>query len=408
MLHDVRRMWLIPLVNLVALAAGVGVTLVDARAAAASEIVCGLAEKDLVLVDGMLDDWQGVTAQRFAAGAASDAGMAVRCNYDDAAIYLAIDVSDNQLIRRGKKDKGAEDMLVLAFGARRLELLPADGANGVARKARWAGGGATKGLQIADSLQPRGWSFEIAIPKARLPGFGKGVTQVPLVIELHDADLFSERVAQDVVTSGSGGSLLLEEGAQLYQQVLQDLRIKPKDIWMDKMANVDGEPGAERVIVAGRTVLVLGESYSYMQLPVPRKDILALKLVDLAGEGKTAIVVHYVERGNGGAREVLAVWNVQPDGSFTRPFAAEIAKESPIGRMSCTWALEPKLVKKGKKAIKGKGQDIVVRAGDVRGFTQESWHEDPAEDVTPILLPWGEVKEQRWHFRGNESFGDAE
>jgi hypothetical protein len=404
MLPGVRRIhricWLILLTNLV----GLGI----AAHAHASEIVCGLAEKDLIVVDGLLDDWKGVEPARFGASSWSDAGLIVRCNYDADAVYLAIDVSDNQLVRRKAGDRAAEDMLVLAFGSARLELLPADGENRVPMKARWADGKPTRGLQIADSLQPKGWSFEVAIPKARLPGFAKGVTQVPFELELHDADLFSERTAQDVVTSGAGGALVLEEGAQLYKQMLEELHIKPKDIWKDQMANMDGAPGMERVIVAGRIVAVLGESYSYMQLPVPKKDILALRLVDLAGEGKTAIVVHYVERGNGGSREVLAVWNVMSDGSFNRPFAAEVAKESPGGRMSCKWSIEPKQTKKGRKVIKGKGQDIVVRVGDVRGFEQNSWNELPAEDMAPILLPWGEVKERRWHFRGDESYGDAD
>jgi hypothetical protein len=392
--------WLILLTNLV----GLGL----AARASAAEIVCGLAEKDLIVVDGMLDDWRGVEPARFGASSWSDAGVLVRCNYDADAVYLAFDVSDNQLVRRRGSDKGAEDELVLAFGGTRLELFPADGENRVAMRARWAGGKPTKGLSIADSLQPKGWSFELAIPKSRLPGFAKGVTQVPFELEFHDADLFSERAEQDVVTSGGGGALVLEEGAQLYKQMLEDLHIKPKDIWKDQMANMDGAPGMERVVVAGRTIAILGESYFYMQLPVPRKDILALRLVDLAGEGKTSIVVHYVERGNGGSREVLAVWNVMSDGSFSRPFSAEVAKESPAGRMSCRWTIEPKQTKKGRKVIKGKGQDIVVRVGDVRGFEQNSWNELPAEDMAPILLPWGEVKERRWHFRGDESYGDAD
>ena len=400
MLLVVQRMWLILLANLAVVWMAPG--------AQAAEIVCGLAAQDLVVVDGMLDDWQGVTAERFAAGAFNDAGLAVRCNYDAQAVYLAVDVSDNQLIRRGKGDRGAEDMLVLAFGATRLELLPADGENRLPMKARWSNGKPVKGLEIADSLQPKGWSFELAIPKARLPGFAKGVTQVAFHLELHDADLFSERAAQDVISSGDGGKLVLEEGAQLYKQALADLRIKPKDIWLDQLANMDGAPGKERVIVAGRTVVIMGEAYSYMQLPVVKKDVLALKLVDLAGEGKTSIVVHYVERGNGGAREIVAVWNVLSDGSFGRPFAAEVAKESAVGRMTCKWALEPKQTRKGKKLVKGKGQDIVVRVGDVRGFSQETWNEYPAEDMAPILLPWGEVKEQRWHFRGDESYGDTD
>jgi hypothetical protein len=395
----VPRKWLILLANLV------GVLV--AGQAGAAELVCGMVDKDVIAVDGLLDDWQGVQAVRFGA-AGKDANLALRCNYDKDTIYLAILVTDEQIIRRGKKDRGPEDVVVVDFGKDRLEITPG-GEGGEPMKARWASGASTKTVAIVDSLQDRGFSLEIGLPRGRVPGAAKNATSVPATIEFRDADMFTEKTWQETVTTGPG-ALTLEEGAQLYKQVLEDLRIKPKDIWLDKMVDMDGEPGDERVIVAGRTVAIIADSYAYMQLPVPRKDILKLQLVDLAGAGKHAIVVHYVERGNGGSREVLGVWTVLGDGAFARPFAAEVAKESPAGRMSCTWALEPKLETKGtgKKAkkVKGKGQDIVIRVGEVRGFSAETWNELPAEDMTPILLPWGELKEQRWHFRGDEAYGE--
>ena len=35
----------------------------------------------------------------------------------------------------------------------------------------------------------------------------------------------------------------------------------------------------------------------------------------------------------------------------------------------------------------------------MRGFTApEGWKETPAEDMAPILLPWGEKKQEVWRF----------
>jgi hypothetical protein len=174
------------------------------------------------------------------------------------------------------------------------------------------------------------------------------------------------------------------------------------------MANMDGEPGLERVVVGGRTLGILGEKYYFMTFPVPRKDVLEVKLVDLAGGGKPSILVRYVERGSGGSREVLGVWSLLPDGSFAHPFAHEVAKEGPGGRITDVWTLEPKTEKKGKRVKKLKGFDIVITPGESRGYTKDTWNESPAEDMTPILLPWEKSKKERWRFEGDECSGGPE
>jgi hypothetical protein len=379
--------------------------------ARAAEVVCVLVEKDVVNVDGLLDEWTWTKGTRFAGANARDAAMTVRCAYDDDGLYLSVDVVDDQLVRRKKGDKGAEDQVVVSFGGKAvLDLAPGDPDGGVAARLK-----VPKGVAAADSLQPKGWSVEVALPRARVPGWGKSVTALAAGVEWRDADMFSEKQAQEVVGTPPGSTLVLEEGASLYKQYLDDMHIKPKDIWMDQMANMDGEPGDERVIGAGRTIGILSDRYSYMTLPVPKKDVLSVKLVDLAGEGQVAIVAHYVERGNGGSREVVAVWMLQPDGSFARPFAHEVAKESPAGRMTNVWSMEPRTPPKGKgkKGAKkapagGKGLDIVITVGEVRGFTAETWNESPATDMAPILLPWAEPKRERWRFQGSESFGVPE
>lgn len=385
--------------------------------AIAAEIDCGLTQTDVIVVDGMLDDWQGVKGVKRsgAAGSSSrDAVLVVRCNYDAETLYLAIDVTDERVIRRDKREKLAEDKVVVTFGDRSLEVYPADAASRQAQKASWSDGAAPKGLAIADSLQERGWSVELGLPLGRVPGWGRGVPGLEFSVEHHDADLLTEREHQEVVSTGDG-LLVFEEAAALYQQFLTEHKLKPSDIVLDTMANMDAAPGAERVLVGGRVIGVLGAEYSYLKLPIAKaKDLLSVKVIDLAGEGKSCILAHYVERGNGGLREVLAVWNVMADGSFARTWAHEIAKQLGQSRLTNTFSLEAKQPaapagKKKKKPKKPKkplpGFDIVVRVGDVTGFTAETWNELPAEDMVPILLPWGPKQQETWHFQGDESFG---
>jgi hypothetical protein len=126
-------------------------------------------------------------------------------------------------------------------------------------------------------------------------------------------------------------------------------------------------------------------------------DVLSVAVADLAGAGKSSLVVRTVERGNGGAREVLSIWNLH-GGAFQRTFAHEIAKQVGRARLTNSWELVPR--GKGKR-----GQDLVVRPGDAGGFTEATWRETPASDMAPILLPWGDKKQEIWRFDADQVSG---
>lgn len=368
----------------------------------AAELECGGAEEGTVQVDGLLDDWQGVTGLTRQGESAKDAAFTVRCNYDETTLYVSVDVQDERVIRRGKKDKGAEDRLALTIGKERLDVRPGS-ADGVAAKTTW-NGKAVKGLEVADGLQTHGWAVEAAIPLARVRGWAKGVPALALAVEVSDADLLTEKKHQEVV-SVSDAKLVFDAASAVYRQFLKDMKIKAADIRLDIMADMDGTPGAERVIVAGRIVGVLSDSYVYMRLPPAKaKDVLSVQIIDLAGDGKHAVVGHWVEAGNGGSREVIAVWNLLRDGSFPMIWGHEVAKVQGANKLTNTWSLEPRKHKKNKKKIVP-GHDIIVRVGEAIGWTADTWTEDPAQDVKPILLPWAGQQIEHWHFRGDESYG---
>ena len=62
--------------------------------AAANDVQCGLVEDDLVAIDGMLDDWQGVKGARVG-GSSKDASYTVRCAYDRSRLYVVVDVRED-------------------------------------------------------------------------------------------------------------------------------------------------------------------------------------------------------------------------------------------------------------------------------------------------------------------------
>jgi hypothetical protein len=377
---------------------------------AAVEILCGLTQPDVIVVDGMLDDWQGVKG--FAMGAGDgDADPVFRCNYDENFLYVSVNVFDDRLIRT-KQGGAGEDHIVLSFGSSRVDVYPGHSEYNAKRKVTGSGLGK---VEVADSLQPKGWSVELAIQLRRIPGWGKGVPTLPFKFELRDADQFVEKKVQSVVGTDSG-RLSFAEGAELYKAFLAEFKLKRADVKLDTLAEMDGDPGLERVIWSGRIIGVLSDQYAVLQFPVPAKDVLEVKVVDLSGH-KKSILARWVERGNGGSREVLGVFNVKLGGAPVRTFAHEIVKQMGPNRLTNAWSIEPvaelnrgpKGQKKSKakaKAPKLPGRNaIVIRVGEVTGFTAQTWREAPAEDMSPILLPWGEAQQEVWAFQGDEVFG---
>jgi hypothetical protein len=354
--------------------------------AARPELVCPLVGDGAMQIDGLLDDWESMRSLTKAGPDARSSAVAVRCAYDATTLYVSVDVTDERLVRvRG----GASDGLILGFGDARLHVLPA--SDSARLEVAWEKTRATPRLpKVADSLQKRGWSIELSLPLAAVPGWGKGAPQVRFAVTHQDAD---QSTGSSAAAGAATGEFLLtfEAASRTLKSFLDELHLRPADVSFDSLADVDGAPGPERVIVAGKILAALGEGYAYVGLPVESpRDLLGVELADLAGAGTSAVIVRYRERGGGGSRDVLAVFVLRHDG-FARLFAHEIAKQLGNARLENRWEL--------RRAPKGaKGRELVITPGAVNGFTAESWNETPAEDMAPILLPWGEKKQEVWRF----------
>jgi hypothetical protein len=98
--------------------------------------------------------------------------------------------------------------------------------------------------------------------------------------------------------------------------------------------------------------------------------------------------VRYLEKGGGGAREVLAVYRITSDG-IRRTFGVEVAKSQGANRLST----------KVSYLKKGKATEILVESQPAAGWTEATYQEEPADDVVPIPLPWGEKDKRRARFQ---------
>ena len=386
--------------------AGLGVSLLGAGPASARDVPCGAVEPDVIQVDGLLNDWSDVKglvtddAAHLVGGRAwdgpDDLSFLVRCNYDQKRLYLAIDVHDERLVRT-RKAQPQEDHVVVTLGAgRKLVIYPADLHADIPRLVKWNGKPKLPpGLEVAEAMQPKGWSVEVAIPWRAVPGWSPGVAQVRGAVAVADCDSRAPLKLDAIMSTSEGrrpGAFVLSEGSELLQAFLDHIGARRSDVVYNKLAQMGGDPGLERVVRVGKIVGVIGKEYLYFEIPVQDPhDIRDFRVVDLAGDGKHAVVVRYLERGSGGAREVLAVWKIVGP-QFRRTFAAEVAKQRGTSRIENRYSLVPH----------GRGHDLVLEVGGANGFSPESYREAPADDMIPILLPWEGKRRARFRFRGDE------
>jgi hypothetical protein len=352
-------------------------------------LACQLAEPGSIDVDGMLDDWEGVKPVR-ANGKDKDQSFDLRCLTDGTRLAIAIDVRDDELIRFAQataKKQAGEDRVTIALGTGApLQLALFPGTEKIAPRRLLGGKKAPKWITVEDTQQPKGWSIELELPLAKIGGWSASAPSVDAAIAFHDADDFSAKGAEALEQTIT---LSLGDKPKLLDGFLREARLKKQDVVIDQVADVDRQhPGTERVVAGGKVLGVLTDTYGFVELPVSSaKDVLKIELVDLRGDGGRVVVTHLRQRGNGGSRDLIAVWGAD-GGRVEQLFAVEVRKEADGNRLESRWELVAagKRSKRGKK--KAKGKELVVIAQPATGWDEDTFEEEPAEDAEPIHLPW--------------------
>jgi hypothetical protein len=354
--------------------------------ASAADLPCGPAEKGAVQLDGLVDDWNDVDGID-AGGRDPNLSFTIKCNVDDDALYLLVDVRDNYFVRTRAARPG-EDHIALTLGGRRLLVFPGDAA-AIKEKVTW-GGAPARGVRVASALQLHGWAVELAVPRGAVPGLRGSVPGIAFSAEVDDCDSKASIATERRVDTS--GKIVFAEADAALEGFLKDRHLTRADVWFDRSAAL-GRAGAVRLLLAGRYLAAITDGYVYQELPFSdRRDLKDVRLVDLAGDGRQALVMRYVERGGGGAREVVAVYRVTGDAQLSRVFACEVGKSAGPNRIENRVTF----VKRGKAT------DLLLEAVPPVGFTQASYQEAPAGDMIPILLPWADERRARYQFRGDE------
>ncbi|MEZ4399646.1 MAG: hypothetical protein R3B06_06490 [Kofleriaceae bacterium] len=354
---------------------------VSAVAAADPTVACEPAGADVVDVDGMIDDWAGIKPAR-AGGTDPDASFDVRCLITGDTLWLAVDVRDDRLTRGSK----ADDRLDLVIGSGKgLALALAPGVGRTPPRRALGGKPVPRWLTVEDSLQPAGWSAELAIPLAKVPGYGPSTPAVRLAATLSDGDIPRGTTFEHVVAWT--GDLALAGRADLLTSFLAAAKLPATAVTLDAQADVDPTlPGRERVVAAADTVALLTDQFAYVKLPVSRPlDVLKVELVDLRGDGTKVIAARLRQRGGDGVRDLMLWWaasrgRLEPLGGF------EVGKEQGARRLTSTWKVVAG--KPWAKLTGGARRVIEVRAQPAQGWDEDSYQEAPAGDAEPVHVPW--------------------
>jgi hypothetical protein len=359
--------------------------LVVATPVSATELPCGPVEPGVIALDGLLDDWKEVDGVEVGNGDAN-LSFTVKCNLAPRALYLLVDVRDDYFART-KQTRPGEDHLELDLGHRKLVVYPGDAAQ-LKDHVSW-GKKPAKKVHTFSALQTHGWAVELELPLSEV-GVRPGTPRIAFNARVADCDskvrLKTDRVAE------LSGAIAFAEAESALDAFLKQQRLTRNAIWFDKMMRT-GSGAMSRVLLAGRYLVLVSDGYIYQELPFhDRNDLREARIVDLAGDGRDALVLRYRERGDGGARELLTAYRPNGADKVERIFAHEVGK----------FAGASKLEDKVSFVRRGRATDLVVEAGAASGFTQASWREQPAHDAIPILLPWGDDRKARYQFSGDE------
>ncbi|HEX4336956.1 MAG TPA: hypothetical protein VH062_13655 [Polyangiaceae bacterium] len=182
----------------------------------------------------------------------------------------------------------------------------------------------------------------------------------------------------------------------------------------DFVADVAGDKTPERVLVHGRDIVVFGKgfkdglSYAYMTIGVDSShDVNDVTARDITGDGKAEILVRGTLHAKASAqlggkvvdRHAFYVFQASESGMH-RIFGAELGRSQDDNSISDALRYMPA----------SHGMNLEVAPGKAVGWTDKTYpfpvDKTPYGGLEPLLVPWGDVKQKRYHFDGSAYVAD--
>jgi hypothetical protein len=187
-------------------------------------------------------------------------------------------------------------------------------------------------------------------------------------------------------------------------------RVRPS---FDRTGNVAGSPAAERALVFGDQLVVVGPEFRdgtgwfRYQLPCDASDVLDFSLADVTGEGRAELLFRVRQNIGDVQREVLLVHMFTPptrvlgpetpDGSARRARTRGGGAAEPMTGPTELPAMLTREVARQREGnrienqIVTTGGHLEIRPGTATGWSASSWpfgDAPPTDGVEPPLLPW--------------------
>jgi hypothetical protein len=351
-------------------------------------------------VDGALLEWRGARFHELGSG--DDARIRYAIASVDGGLYLGAEIFDDSVVLGDKGDALVLTLVMPQEGTSEVWLFPGRGSERA--RALLSRNGAAPQLQAQIPIVEGpvahgvGYVIEAFIPWRVIPGSAQW-HDARGALRFVDSDggkaptLLRSDPGTPSLSLGIGQEDMLGSFLSAHDLV----GVPPRYDWRD---NVAGDERRERVVIIGQYVVVFGpgfkngESYNYNLLPfAPDAGLRSAQLIDLTGDGVKELVASGRQSHPLGLREVWLVIKLEELGMKIE-FGIETKKESKGGFLENTVAIVPP---KGKELPR-----IEQQVSRANGLDASTYHEAPATDMQPVLLPWGEVSARAYAWDGKK------
>ncbi len=346
-----------------------------------------------IKLDGTVKEWTLVPAHTVVKGSEGAIGFKCALAYDSQYVYFASEVTGVTLrhLRRFVEDEDHATLVVAAPSSPPTEIAFFAGKPGESAGVVRSHGRDVPGAKIIEAETDKGYTFEAQIPWSAIapPTIRVGLRGVA---RFHNGSL--------IIATGNGDAQSPQDMPALptqSEEALIETFLVPKGLLatapkFELLADIRGDAMKERVAVYDRYLTVVGPNYRDGKEFFFRdlgSDVGKLEARDVTGRGKADLVMRrtFPDTGGAGAREWLEVWAFLSD-EPTTVFSHEISVTSGSNRVT--------------NAVHLASKEIEVSYDPAVGWDASSYQKPRAIDTEPVLLPWGAVKSQTFHFDGSK------
>jgi hypothetical protein len=344
-----------------------------------------------VKLDGLLLEWPALAKASVAIKGLDKIAMNVALQYDDAKLYVGAEVTDASF-RAGRDHV----MLIIAvpepngYAAYEVELYA--GSSGESEgSVRFVGRGLVPGAKIVEAPTAGGYTLEASIPLGALTELRVTRVGVRGVARYVHVDTVVATGPGDAQHPAAMPWLPSESELSLVEQLLEPKGLTNTVPIVDRVADLTGDGIRERVAVFGPYLTICGSSFlagSGFFFRELGGELVSLELRDVSGRGRPDVVVRRRATVGDSEREYLEVLTALGANEEPRvTFAHEIAVRRSDRRIDNAVHL-------------GHGE-IEVAVEPATQWDALSYREPIANDVAPILFPWGPVRSQTWRWDGS-------